>query len=52
MAQADAKDGDAMSVGPIPFLNASTQRLGQHIARVIEDIHAGLIAGFDKLWYG
>jgi hypothetical protein len=27
-------------------------RFGHYAAQVVEDIHDGLIAGFDRLWYG
>jgi hypothetical protein len=32
----------------VAFLRA----LGAWIERTGEDIHAGMIAGFDRLWYG
>jgi len=27
-------------------------RFGRYAAKVAQDIHDGLIAGFDRLWYG
>jgi hypothetical protein len=33
-------------------LSAFARWLGRYVTQTVEDIHAGLIAGFDKLWYG
>jgi len=27
-------------------------RIGRFLARTVQDIHDGLIAGLDRLWYG